>query len=472
MADLKPVGSEKLPLNQKLKRIMEIATFGDRQEVSPKSYKTVAYSKQSHDGNTYAIIQENSNYIIKRGKDLDSLDYLNGMQNSKQQTFSSYAKALKKLNLIFKPINEEFNGGNSNPLIGEQKKYVLNTPEPETEEEEMDFTLDTEEEGDDMDLDLDSEEDLDLDMDTGGEEEMDVDIDMDADMDADKKFEDPTKTIQKLTGKLGQKLREFEEDLDADMIKYVINSIISAVDTNQLTSEDVEDIVDKLESEEDMEYSEDGEFDVDISGEEELDFGGEDMDFEDEGMDFEDEDMELEETTAHRGEQDTQEMWANLAKIAAGAAMTAGAEKFTEKHLSEDDGEEEVDAMVNTMDSSEVEDVVSDIEDIFNESRPEKINKSLKKYFKYTNSELKESSDVNLVRKQLKKQLKKQHIKENRSKKTLKESFRTCEQEVLVKSFLKENSGFRPIGQNKRGDIVLQENNKVVQITAKGKIIK
>ena len=165
-------------------------------------------------------------------------------------------------------------------------------------------------------------------------------------------------------------------------------------------------------------------------------------------------------------------MWANLAKIAAGAAMTAGAEKFTEKHLSEDDGEEEVDAMVNTMDSSEVEDVVSDIEDIFNESRPEKINKSLKKYFKYTKGELQEKEDVELVKEHLKKEYINKKIKESKVKRKLKDSFRTYEQEVLVKSFLKENSGFRPIGQNKRGDIVLQENNKVVQITAKGKIIK
>ena len=57
-------------------------------------------------------------------------------------------------------------------------------------------------------------------------------------------------------------------------------------------------------------------------------------------------------------------------------------------------------------------------------------------------------------------------------RKKLKGSFKTYEQEALVKSFLKENSAFRPIGQNKRGDIVLQKNNRVVQITAKGKIIK
>jgi hypothetical protein len=468
MADLKPVGSEKLPLDQKLKRIMEIATFGDRKDVSSNSYRTVAYSKQSHDGNTYAIIKENSNYIIKKGKDLDTLDYLNGMKNSKQQTFSSYSQALKKLNLMFKPINEQFNGGLSNPLIGEQTKYVLNTPTPEADEE-MDFSMDTEEEGGDEDLDLDSDEDLDLDLDLEGGDE-DLDLDMDVDVDVEKKFEDPTKTIQKLTGKLGQKLREFEEDLDAEMIKYVINSVISAIDTTQLTSEDVEDIVDKLENEEDIEYSEEGEFDVDISGEEELDLGDDDMDLD---LDLGDEEMELGETAPHKGEQDTHEMWANLAKIAGAAAITAGADKLKEKHLSEEeDGEEDVEVMTTNMDSDEVEDVVSNIEDIFNESRPQKINKSLKKYFKYTKNELQENEDANLVREHLKKDFIKNRIKKSNTKRKLKGSFKTYEQEALVKSFLKENSAFRPIGQNKRGDIVLQKNNRVVQITAKGKIIK
>ena len=466
MADLKPVGSEKLPLDQKLKRIMEIATFGDRKDVSLNSYRTIAYSKKSHDGNTYAIIKENSNYIIKRGKDLDSLDYLNGMKNSKQQTFPSYAKALKKLNLMFKPLNEQFNGGNPNPLIGEQTKYVLNTPEPEAEEE-VDFDMEAEEGGEE-ELDLDSEEDLDLDMDLGGGED-DLDVDMDVDVDVDKKFEDPTKTIQKLTGKLGQKLREFEDDLDAEMIKYVINSVISAVDTTQLTSEDVEDITEKLENEEDIEYSEEGEFDVDISGEEELDLDSEDMDLD---LDLDGEDMELEETSTHKGEQDTHEMWANLAKIAGAAAVGAASDRFSEKHLSEEEGEEEVEMMSKSMDSDEVSDVVNNIEDIFNESRPQKINKSLKKYFKYTKGELQEKEDVELVKEHLKKEFINKKIKESKVKRKLKDSFKSYEQEVLVKSFLKENSGFRPIGQNKRGDIVLQENNRVVQITAKGKFIK
>ena len=464
MADLKPVGSEKLPLNQKLRRIMEIATFGDRKEVSDNSYTTVSYSKQSPDGNVYAIIQENSNYIIKKGKDLNSLDYLDGMGNSNKQTFSSYSKAFKKLNLMFKPLNEKFNGGNANPLIGEQTKYVLNTPTPEVEdeEEEIDFSVGGDDEGEDMDMDMGGE-DLDLDM---GDEEMDMDVDVEV----EKKFEDPTKTIQKLTGKLGQKLREFKDEIDADMIKYVINSVISAIDVSELTSEDVEDIVEKLEEkEEDIEYTEEGEFDVDLSGEEELDL--------DMGGDDEIE-MDLEEGGGHiKGEKDTTEMWANLAKLAAGAAGAAAGEKLVDKYLEEDMEEldEQFDEMIDDeemVDQGEVQMMQSKIEDIFNESRPEKINNSIKKYFKYTKQELKESENARLVEKELKKHFVNEKLKKATTIRDLKNSFKSYEQERLVTSFIKENKGFKYLGQNRRGDIVLQENKKVVQITPKGKIIK
>ena len=51
------------------------------------------------------------------------------------------------------------------------------------------------------------------------------------------------KPIQKLTGKLGQKLRDLEEELgSASDIKYVLNSIISLVDLDNLDEEDREDV--------------------------------------------------------------------------------------------------------------------------------------------------------------------------------------------------------------------------------------
>ena len=60
------------------------------------------------------------------------------------------------------------------------------------------------------------------------------------------------KQIQKLTGKLGQKLRTFasEQEMTSEDVKYVLNSILSAVDLNLLDENDKEDILSRFESEE------------------------------------------------------------------------------------------------------------------------------------------------------------------------------------------------------------------------------
>jgi hypothetical protein len=80
------------------------------------------------------------------------------------------------------------------------------------------------------------------------------------------------KLIQKLTGKLSQKLRTFDKDkgLDSQDIKYVMNSIISAINLSKLDDDDREDIVDKLEGFDG--YGED-EGELDLQGDEELNFG-------------------------------------------------------------------------------------------------------------------------------------------------------------------------------------------------------
>jgi hypothetical protein len=84
------------------------------------------------------------------------------------------------------------------------------------------------------------------------------------------------KLIQKLTGKLSQKLRMFDKDkgLDSQDIKYVINSIVSAIDLNKLDDDDREDIVDKIEGFD--EYGKEGEGELNF-GEEDFDFGGDEM---------------------------------------------------------------------------------------------------------------------------------------------------------------------------------------------------
>jgi hypothetical protein len=58
------------------------------------------------------------------------------------------------------------------------------------------------------------------------------------------------KVIQKLTGKLAQKIRNFnneDEEMIGDDVKYVINSILSALDLTTLNDDDIDEIIDRLE---------------------------------------------------------------------------------------------------------------------------------------------------------------------------------------------------------------------------------
>lgn len=271
MAKLKPIGSEKLEGVDKLKRIMEIATY----KMPSTSINEAAseYSINLADGMDYHIVKEKLGYIIKKGVNESSLDYMEPMKNRKYH--SSYAQALRKLNLIIKE-NNELNGQEEEvKLFGEQKKFVLKTPTPpapEMEEPavpaeplalpEPELPAADDAAGDDMGLDLGM--DVDMDVDTSMEEP--------AGMEQDLEEKVSFKLIQKLTGKLTQKMRalESQDGMTSEDIKYVINMVLSAVDLTRLEPEDMEDIMAKFE---DVEV--DAEMDMDMGMEEpegEMDF--------------------------------------------------------------------------------------------------------------------------------------------------------------------------------------------------------
>lgn len=288
MADLKPLGSEKLEGQEKISRILEIANYGSKPSTVNESKNSAAeYSIQLADGNYYGIVKEKLGYIVKKGINESELDYIEPMQNRKYH--KSFSQAMKKVNLTAGELNRLHENEEGLNLIGEQKKFVLKTPKPEVE-------VDVEEPVVEPELDMDVDADLDLDLDTD-EPEMDGDLDLDLDMDVDtpegeeevdvevEDEEGSFKMIQKLTGKLGQKLRTFDKNqgLSSEDIKYVLNSIISAVDLNKLSEEDKEDILDNFEEEE-VEYDVEGEVDIDIdAGEDELDLDL-DLDMEEEPM--------------------------------------------------------------------------------------------------------------------------------------------------------------------------------------------
>jgi len=276
MADLRPLGSEKLEGQDKITRILEIANYGSKPSTVNESKSSSAdYSIQLADGNFYGIVKEKSGYIVKRGINESEFDYMEPMKNRKYH--KSFSQAMKKINLMAGELNRLHENEEGINLIGEQKKFVLKTPKPEPEAApapapapEMDVDMDVEEPMGDEELDLD----LDMDMDSEepmGDEEMDMDMDMEEPMGDDE--EGSFKAIQKLTGKLGQKLRTFDKNqgLSSEDIKYVLNSIISAVELEKLSEEDKEDILANFEEEE-VDYGMDGDVDVDVdAGEEDLD---------------------------------------------------------------------------------------------------------------------------------------------------------------------------------------------------------
>ena len=271
MAKLKAIGSEKLEGADKLKRIMEIATY--RTSSTGIKEGATEYSINLPDGMDYHIVKEKQGYIIKKGINESTLDYMEPMKNRKYH--SSYSQALRKLNLIIKE-NNELNGQNEEvKLFGEQKKFVLKTPTPPTPEvvtpavpaEPMalpapELPLDDMGGNDELDLGMDTE----LDLDVPGEEPMTGGEDMEERV--------SFKVIQKLTGKLTQKMRALEdqEGMSSEDIKYVINMVLSALDLTKLDPEDMEDIMSKFED-----VESDVEMDSDMGGETEMD-----LDFEDE----------------------------------------------------------------------------------------------------------------------------------------------------------------------------------------------
>ena len=287
MADLKAIGSEKLTGDAKIQRIMEIARYGETTQNKDYHTSTLSFSKKAPNGVTYAIIQEKDGYYVKSGINESKLDYVDGVNNKRKNRFRSYSAALKRVNLMLKPINEEFNNGKATslfeqcaPVMDEDMEYYENNNDMSTEmfeqdDEEEKFVLKVDEPADDMggdDMDLDMEDDM-------GDEEMDVE---DEEVEDEEEMVGFMKPIQKLTGKLGQKLRDVEEELGSADIKYVLNSIISAVNLDNLDEEDREDVLDRFE-EDDLEYGMEDDIDIE-AGDDEFDMGDEEMDMEDEEL--------------------------------------------------------------------------------------------------------------------------------------------------------------------------------------------
>jgi hypothetical protein len=247
MADLKPLGSEKLNADEKLKRILELTYYNEKNKKTTSSKPELV--KESKTGCVYGIVREKDGYYVKSGLNESSLDYIGGMFMKNKNKFSSYSEALKRLELL--KGQEELN---------EATKYVLKPSSPKTESPLSDPAADAPiappmepssepAPAPDMPSDMEmpapeAELEPSPESSEGGEES------------AESKRSDYMAEVQKFAGKLGQELRDQHMKMESDDIKYVLNMIISAVDLDKLDLEDLEEIGKKFDRDEEEEGGE------------------------------------------------------------------------------------------------------------------------------------------------------------------------------------------------------------------------
>jgi hypothetical protein len=433
MGKLKPIGSEKLQGMDKINRILEIAKYKENIPTPINEDKSIDYSKTLSDGNKYHIVKEKNGYVIKKSlTESTELDYIEPMRNRKY--YSSYSQAFKRLNLIAKEvnINEGYNN-NVNLFEGEvdekaSTKYILkfgetkeqsSTPAPAPAPVPAPAPAPSPEPSPEVsDTPMDEPDMLPPSDDMGVEDDDDDDV-------------VTFKTIQKLTGRLAQKIRVLNDNEEQQMtskdIKYVINSILSAIVLDNLEEDDVEDIINKLEGVEDDNEG------TNMGGDMESDMGG-DMEGDMEGDLSTDAPLE----PSPEGEM---------------------SEKMSPKEFVDnlfDDLEESNE--IETNEDKHFKKIGDMIEGVFTES---KVDNILKKYFSTTDSEKKQTK------------VKQSQILENKKKVTQRVSLisETVSQEIMSKKLISTYPQANLLGKTKNKNLVFEIKNKQIKVTPNGKIL-
>jgi len=422
MADLKPIGSEKLTGQDKIKRIMEIARFKENIPNTLNETSRSEYGINLADGMSYEIVKERQGYIIKKVVTEGTTEYIEPMKNRKY--YSSYSQALKRLNLFAGELNRLNENEEGTSLFGEQKKFVLKTPKPAAEPapeamappmappavpspelppspdamapapEGMDMGMDT-------GMDMGSEMGGEMDAPEGGEEDVTFDAEMDTEIggpDAEEKV--TFKTIQKLTGKLTQKIRTLdnEEGMTSENIKYVINMVLSSLDLGSLSEEDKEDIMskfDEVESEDEMSGIEGTAPEDDITSDAEVEDIQADMDIPVEG---------------------------EMQEMGNGAIFDS----------------------------------------IFGES---KVDKVISKYFEISKKEILENREKFVQKK------KESVVSLKRQMVEVQKLVETVEQKLAAKKFLEENSKATIVGKTNKKNLVFENKGKQIKISPEGLLV-
>ena len=484
MGGLKPIGSEKLDGMDKIRRIMEIARYNENIPTPINEDKSSEYKLSLADGNTYEIIKERQGYIIKQTISESVSDYIAPMKN--RRYYSSYSQALKKMNLMAREFNQ-LHGNESGTSLFEQEdekkkdtKYVISTSK-KTEGQPVTTTTTTiavppvaappvaappvaapttpqpmEEQGDPALDPLLAPQPVPAPAPdpaaapapdpaaAPAPEEVPVPEEGMEPEEAPATEEEVTfKIIQKLTGKLAQKIRTYtgQEEMSSNDTKYVINSILSALDLTTLEEEDVEDIISRLEGEEE-----------ELDGEEEG-LEGEEMDTEGEGMEGE--------VTEPQPEVEMGEEYDNFGGAFndyLGAAYTS---KMSDNLMNEFDDEEynEYENEYPRRGSREKIRKYNDeetFEDLFTESRVDKI---ISNYFSVDKNE-----------KLIKEQKQKQTLKKLNEKEVYRLS-ESIKQERSSLKFMEENPKAILVGSTVKKNLVFKEGIKEFRITPNGQVI-
>ena len=484
MADLKPIGSEKLQGQEKLNRILEIARYKENIPQTVNETAKVEFGKTLSDGNQYEIVKEKGGYVLMKRIN-ESLDYIEPMKNRRH--YKSYSQALKRLNLMAGEINRLTENVEEVSMfrVDEEKKFTLKLPKPSTPEPapapevsmdaEMDMT-DVPEMGDE-EMSMDTEVSMDSPADT---EPMDMGAETDGGMEEEVDF----RVIQKITGKLGQKIRMMNDSvgMSSEDVKYVINSILSALDLSKLSEEDKEDILTKFEDTE-TDYDMDMDMSMDNSSESDFDF---DMDSEEtvdsemgEGMygsfgNIRRKDYKGDEYYDEKGRQAKS---ADIYGIAGDDFDTEEFDTFQQLYdkygdkqswFNKTDGEKMFNkyrertgkpfkVKTRKMDGEmgETESKVSSIMDsIFAES---KVDKVLSSYFVLSESEIEKSEKQ------------KSEVDSKMSK--VKKLSETIEQELAAEFIIKENSELKLLGKTNKNNLVFESNGEQFRISPKGELL-
>ena len=502
MANLKPIGSEKLQGQDKINRIMEIARFNEVLSQPINETSKSEFSVSLADGNNYQIVKERQGYIIKKTISESDTDYIEPMKNRKY--YSSYSQALKRLNLVAGELNRINENDEGVSLYGEQKKFTLKTPKPAIDAPapaaEVPAAppavpspeLPASPMGDEMGMGDELAPEID---------DVDVDVDIDATEKEDDDEQVTFKTIQKLTGKLTQKIRVLDnnEGMTSEDIKYVINMVLSSLDLKELSEEDKEDIVNKFDDEnvdlgadsmdgedltDDSEVEDiQADFDLPIEGEmdEDLYFNPMDDESEYEGegnfgkgsdwnvptrkgkmygsfgdgnwiddigqqhqgeFDFDFDEEEFEDFPSFDQKHGGKHQW--FAKGDHGSNMF---NSYKEKHGSP--------FKVRTRRKS---DNGAILDSIFGES---KVDKVISKYFETSKKEILENNE--------KKNQKNLEVK--KVMQTVVTMTETFEQEMAAKKFLQENSNSKFIGITNKKNLVFENKGEQVKISPEGNIL-